>query len=284
MATANVNVWAVNGIQYLHWAALNGSYPYGASGTISNGSGAGMARYKAVQELTINDPQSAVAYVLGDNGVATSFTQQPQELPSGDLKIGFFDQTAAAKMNGLKIAALGQWDRAVFGPLCYAFSDVCMIANSPANAEESANVDESMWQVAILNKVTMQAAMIAAMSSNTPASWTNKANVKRSSKTLWGESYTGPTLGTTAAAGEVFGSPYPVTMHTYIGNNSTLVVTLDETPVAATATAIRVFKDGVELTYTTDFSVNTSTKVVTFVAAPGTGAVCVIIYQFVPSC
>lgn len=284
MATANVNVWAANGIQYLHWAALNGSYPYGATGTISNGSGAGMARYKAVQELTIEDPKGEVTYVPGDNGVATAFTNQPQTLPTGSLKVGFFDQTATAKMNGLKIAALGQWDRSVFGPQCYTFADVCFIANSPANAEESNNVDEGMWQVAILNKVQMQAMMIAAMASNTPASWTNTANVKRSSKTLWGESYTGATLGTTAAAGEVFGSPYPVTMHTYIGNNSTLVVTLDETPVAAAATAIRVFKDGVELVYTTDFSVNVTTKVVTFVAAPGTGAVCIIVYQFSPVC
>jgi hypothetical protein len=282
MATANTNIWAANGIQYLHWAALSGPYPYGATGLIANGSQAGMARYKAVQELTINDPQSAVVYVPGDNGVKTSFTQQPQELPSGDLKLGFFDQTAAAKMNGLKVATLGQWDRTVFGPQCYSFTDVCFIANSPANAEEDSNVDEGMWQVAILNKVTMQAAMIAAMSSNTPASWTNKANVKRSSKTLWGESYTGATVGTTAGAGEVFGSPYPVTMHTLVGNASAATITLNETLAGVTADYIRVFKNGVELVITTDWTV--SGQVITLAVAPAAAAVVTVIYQFVPTC
>lgn len=284
MATANTNVWATNGIQYLFWGALNGAYPYGTTGTIANGASAGMARYKAVQELSITDPQSAIAYVLGDNGVATSFMQQPQELPSGDLKLGFFDQTAAAKMNGLKVVTTGQWDRSGFAPQCYNFSDVCFIANSPANAEESSNADEGCWQVAILNKVTMQAMMIAAMTSNTPASWTNKANVKRSTKMLWGESYVAATHGSTAFAGEVFISPAPVAEHTYIGDNSTLVTTLNETPYAASGDAVKVWKDGVLLTYTTDYSVNTTTKVVTFVAAPGTGAVVVILYQFVASC
>lgn len=282
MATANTNIWAAEGIQYLFWAALNGAYPYGATGTIANGSQAGMARYKMVQELAIEDPKSTVAYVLGDNGVGTSFTQQPQTLPTGSLKVGFFDQTAAAKMNGLKIVATGAWDRSGFAPLCYTFADVCMIANSPANAEESTNVDEGCWQVAIFNKITMQASMLAAMTSNTPASWTNQANVKRSSKMLWGESYVAATHGSTALAGEVFVSPYPVCEHTMIGNASVTTITLNETLAGVTADYIKVWKDGVLLVITTDWTV--SGQVITLVAAPAAAAVVTVLYMFIPTC
>jgi hypothetical protein len=81
-------------------------------------------------------------------------------------------------------------------------------------------------------------------------------------------------------------SPYPITYQTYIGGGGAAqTVTLSETPAAASGNALQIWDNGTALVYTTNYSVVTTTKVVTFVGTdPAAAHVAVMRYQFIPSC
>lgn len=285
MSVANSNQWVANGPQYLFWAAKSGRYPYGTTGAITAGSAAGMGRLRGVKTMEIAEPDPVRTYQTGDNGVITSFLNQPAELPGGALTLGVFDQTFAAKANGgTIITALGEWDMAGGFPLCFNYSDLMFVVNSPMNSEESTSLDEAGWEVTLIMAANVQAKTVNAMSSATPRDAASTMNIKRSTYFPWGTAFTTATNGSTAFAYYTFASPYPCKLHTMIGNNSATTFTLDETPTAANGTALAIWKDGVALAYTTDYTVVTATKVVTMAVAPASLAVVIALYQFAPGC
>jgi hypothetical protein len=287
MSVVNTNQWASLGIQHAWWAALSGYYPYGVTGSIANGGNAGMGRLRGVNSVEIAEAEAGVVYVNGDNGVTTSFLTQPQELPKGAINLGVMDQTWAAKSNGSVIYAEGDWDILGGVPLCYSFADLCMVLNAPANAQESTNLDEAGWEVTIILKLQNKASVLNTMATNAARTFVNNTNVKRSSRKLWGQSFTAVADGSTAFAVQQFMSPYPVTIHAYVGDNSTTTVTLNETPAAATATAVQAWQANTKLTYGAgagNYTVVTSTKVLTFGTAPGAGVTVIIPYQYIPTC
>ena len=284
MSVANTNQYSIFGIQYAFWSALSSGAPYGVTGTIANGGNAGMGRLRGVQDFNITEPVAETVYVPGDNGVSTSFKVQPTELPTGTLTTGVLDQTFASKSNGTVIYADGQWDEVSGVPACYSFADICLVLNSPATAQESGNLDESGWVVTEVYKIQNQASILAQMQSGAAVSFPNNMTLKRATSSLAGRSFSVANDGTTALAFKQYMSPYPVTYHAFVGDNSVTTVTLNETPVAASGDAVQLWQTNVKKTYTTDFSVVTSTRVLTFVSAPGTGVKNIIKYQFVPSC
>ena len=284
MSVINSNAYSVLGVQYTFWAALSGTYPMGVTGTIANGGSAGMGRLRGVQDVNITMPLGETVYVPGDNGTATSFKTQPKELPSGTMTLGVLDQIFAGKSNGMAIYAEGDWDELGDGPACYNFSDICLVFNSPANAQESGNLDEAGWVVTEVYKIQNQAAILAQMQSGAAVTFPNNITCKRATANLTGRAFSAANDSSTSLVVKQYMSDYPVTYHTYIGDNSATTVTLNETPAAASGTAVQYWLAGVKKTYTTDYSVNTSTKVVTFVAAPGTAAKAIIRYKFVPTC
>lgn len=284
MAVINTNQYSALGVQYAFWAALNGYYPYGTTGTIANGAGAGMGRMLGVQDANVTPPQAGNAYVPGDNGVVTVFKTQPTELPTGTLTVGVEDQVFNAKANGSKVYFEGDWDISYDLPLCYSFADLMFIFNSPGSSQETSSKDEASWVVTIWVKVQVQAAIMAQMQNATPWTFAHNITMKRASNAPWGQAMSVANHGSTAYGVIRFNSDYPVTMHTFIGGDSTTTVTLNETPAAASSAAVQLWQTNVKKVYTTDYTLVTSTKVVTFAAAPGTGVVNQFLYKFVPSC
>lgn len=287
MSVVNTNQWSSFGIQYAFWAALNGAYPYGTTGSISNGGNAGMGRLRGVNSVQISESEAGTVYVNGDNGVVTSFLTQPQELPKGPINLGVMDQNFAAKSNGSVVYAEGDWDILGGVPQCYTFADLCLVLNAPGNAQESANLDEAGYEVTMILKLQNKANLFNEMATNAARQFANNTNVKRSTKELWGRAFSAVSDGSTAFAVRQFFSPYPVTIHTFVGDNSTTTVTLNETPAAATGTAVQAWQADTKLVYGSGagkYTVDTSTKVVTFGTAPGTGVKVILPYQFIPAC
>lgn len=284
MSIANTNAYAIFGIEYLFWAALNGTYPYGVTGTLANGANAGMGSMRGVQDLNIADPATTNAYVLGNNGVVTSFKVGPQELPTGTLTLGVLDQIFAGKSNGVKVYTDGDWDEIGGGAECFDFSDICLVANSPANAQEAINLDEAGWAVTEIYKIQNQATILAQMQSATAVTFPNNITCKRTTRNLAGRVFTAVDDGKTSFVYKSYPSPYPVTYHTLIGNASVDDIVLDYTPAAASAEKVQVWINGVKKTYTTDYTVDVATKTVSLVAVPASGAKVVIKYQFLPTC
>jgi len=103
----------------------------------------------------------------------------------------------------------------------------------------------------------------------------------------WGETISNVNYGLTQAwKSDPYWSPYPITYHTYVGDGGAAqTVTLDETPTAADGDAVQIWDNGSKLVYTTNYTVVTSTKVVTFVGTdPADTQFAVIKYQFTPGC
>lgn len=288
MSVANSNEWSSNGIQYLFVAARNGRYPYGLTGTIANGSSAGMTRLRGVDSMEIAEPDPSRAYALGDNGVVTAFLNQPQELPGGSFGLSAFNQTFAAKANGgTTIFTHNEWDIAGGFPLCFSYADLMFIANSPMNSQESTSLDEAGFEVTMILNAQVHVKSQNAIQTATPRKFANTMNIKRATYTPWGVAFATGTHGSTAFSFLTFTSPYPVKMHTFVGDNSTTTFTLDETPTAAAVTAVMLWQAGTLKTYGAgagNYTVDTSTKVVTMGTAPGTGVVVTVVYQFVPGC
>lgn len=94
-------------------------------------------------------------------------------------------------------------------------------------------------------------------------------------------SFLGTALGSTSAIrwGVTLRTLYPVHMHTFRGDNSDTTVTLPYLPIYSTATGAADNFISINGVATAVTSVNTSTGVVTFAAAPAAGAKVVIVYQ-----
>jgi hypothetical protein len=282
--TNNVNQVVTLAPTYTFWSKLSGNYPMGTTGTISNGSGAGMGRLRGISEVNIPMPAAGNVTPQGDNGPITRFIIQPQELPGGTISALVLDQNFVAAANGVKVYAEATWDEVGDGPACYSFSDLGFVFNCPANSQESGSVDEGGWNVYELYKVQVQAPILAQMQSGQNAVFPNNASCKRASAAFTGRAFSAANDGSTAFVVRQYWSDYPVTYYTFIGDNSTLTATLNETLPAAGADYLQYWLAGVKKTYTTDFSANASTGVVTFVAAPGTAAKAVLKQKFVPTC
>lgn len=284
MAVANTNQYSIFGIQYTYWAALNSNYPYGVVGTLANGSGAGMGRLRGVQDFNITEPVAETIYVPGDNGVTTSFKVQPTELPTGTLTTGVLDQTFVSKSNGTVLYIDDIYDEVTGVPACYNFADICLVLNSPATAQESSNLDEAGWVVTEIYKIQNQASILSQMQSGAAVAFPNNMTLKRATSNLAGRAFSVVNDGTTALAFKQYMSPNPVTYHTFIGDGTATTVTLNETPAAATGSAVQLWQNGTKKTYTTHFSVSTSSRILTFVTAPTAGMICVVKYQHLAQC
>lgn len=288
MSVANSNEFVENGAQYLFYAVLDGYTPKGTTGTIANGSSAGMGRLRGVDTIDIGEPDAPRVYAVGDNGVISAFINQPPTMPGGNLTLGVFNQNFVTKSNGTKIFTIGDWDLALGFPLCFSLADQLLIINAPANSEESSSLDEGGWACSMVLKAQIQGKSSNQIQTAAPRKYGNVLSLKRSTYAPWGLAFSSATHGSTAGAFlGPFMSPYPIKMHTFIGDNSTVTFTLDETPAAANSTAVYLTQAGTALVYGAGagkYVVDTSTRVVTMGTAPGAGVIVTVLYEFIPGC
>lgn len=282
--TNNVNQVVTLAPTYSFWTALNGTYPYGTTGTIANGAGAGMGRLRGVSEVNIPQVAAGKINVAADNGALTQFTTQPQELPSGTINVVVLDQNFVAKANGVKVYADGDWDEVGDAPACYSFADLGFVFNCPANSQESGSIDEAGWNVYEFYKVQVQAPVIAQLQTGQNATFPNNVTTKRASAAFTGRAFSVSNDGSTAFVVKQYWSDYPVTYYTFIGDNSTTTATLNELPPAANAASVQMWTAGVKKVYTTDYTLVAATGVVTFAAAPAAAAKVVLKQKFIPTC
>jgi hypothetical protein len=287
MAFTGINELAANGVQFGYWYVRNGAYPYGTTGTIAQASSAGGGRITAIKAIEVSEPAVERLFPTGNNGaLGVSFTLQPNELPTGSMTMGGLDQTFITKSNGLVLDTWAGWDILGFGPQCYSFSQMMFVLNSPAKSLETATLNESGWLVTVLLNVENFATTMATMTERAVQEWANALTFSKSSTLPWGTAFTTADNNSTAFVGIQMSSDYPVTAHTYVADGVATTFTLDLTPVAASANAVMVVKNGgaTPMAYTTDYTVNTTTKVVTLVAAGTAGDKYVVFYKHTVVC
>jgi hypothetical protein len=288
MAFSGINELSAIGVSAGYWYVRNGVYPYGTSGTIANGSSAGGGRMKGVKTIAITEPAPEIITPTGDNGALGPFTMQPTAATTGTITTSVGNQTMIAKANGLKVTTVGAWEIIGFGPDCFTFAQMEFLFNSPAKSQETSTLNEAGWVNTFISNAENFASTMPQMSERTVMDWLNNLTLSATSALPWGTPLVAVTNGSTTFKGFQLTSPQPLAMHTYISNGSSTsnAFTLDLTPYAASGASVVIWKNGssTPLEYTTDYTVNATTKAVSLVASGAAGDKYVVLYEYVFTC
>lgn len=288
--TANLNQFGSHGLRLAHYALYDSaspSYIAGTDGTLAAGEDSGMGRLLGISDLAAAVPEAPVVSRIGDNGSLGGFLTNPTDQPSGSMAFGSFGQLFDVAITQRAIKAEGPHDISLSSHRCYDFRPFLLVVNSPAESDEAGSLSEPGWEVEEYLYVLAQPMSVAAHAANTPHEYTHRLVFKERDRLPWGELITVGNYGLTRAwKTDPYWSPWPVYYHTYVGDGGAAqTFTLSEIPVADDGTALQIWDNGTKLEHSTNYAVNTSTGVVTFVStdpASGNFAVCKVLYD--PGC
>ena len=274
------------GSQHCWFGVLDSlSYLMGTTGTIANGSDAGMGRLNGVNTVGLTIPEARNIVYEGDNGTKGSQLISPSTMPEGEIVTSIADLTFQTQAQSLTTRTLGDTVSQMLGPRCPTYKTLALIVNSPGLDQTAGNVGQSGWHTYIFWKTQIQPRS-GTIENGSPSAFSHKTVATYADTAWWGEAFPSSS-GWGTLSGLIldlgWGSA-PWTGHTFISNAATLTFTLDETPTAANGNALMIWKNGVLLTYTTDYTVVPSTKTVTLVAAGTAGDKFECLYRYVPTC
>lgn len=288
--TNNLNKFGGQGVRYMYWSLWDNTetnYIAGTDGSLASGEDSGMGRLLGLQDFAANTPEAQAISRTGDNGVLSTFMANPADSPSGNQGFGSFDQIFDTSATSRTIKAEGPHDISISTNRCYEFKPLFLVINSQASSDESGSVGEAGWLVEEYFYVFAQPLSIATKTQNTAHVYTHTLVFNERGVLPYGETITDGNYGVTQGwKTDPYWSPYPIYYHTYVGDGGAAqTFTLDTPPVADDGNALQIWDDGTKLTHTTNYSVNTTTGVVTFVGtdpADTNFAVCKV--QFTPGC
>lgn len=288
--TNNLNQFGGLGAKYAFWALYDSASPNyiaGTDGSLGNGEDSGMGRLPGISDLTTSTPEAVLIPRPGDNGNLGTFISNPTDGPGGSTAFVSFPQLFDVAATSRAIKAEGPHDISLSSNRCYNFKAMFLVVNSPAYSDESGSVGEPGWEVEEYYQVWAQPLSLAAKAINAAHSYTHRLIFNEKGVLPYGETITSGNYGVTQAwKSDPYWSPYPVYYHTYVGTGGAAqTFTLDELPVAADGTHLQIWDNGTKLVYTTNYTVNISTGLVTFVGTdPGSGHFAVCKVLFAPTC
>lgn len=272
------------GVDSVHAGLLNSTGLFsGQSASISNGGDSGPFVVIGAQSADISIPDLERVNVDGDDGRLGTFLFDSADESNFTFEAGGLDMAVAAATQGTVLRALGDWDVNLIRPGTRTPQQMCWIINSQAKSLESASTGVAGFRVTIIPRLELSYLGPSGQTSRNPHTYRYSAIINPSTTHAWGEALVEGTDGDTKMDAIEFYAENRVTMHAFVGDNSTDTVTLDYTPAGAdTTNKVLVWKDGTQLTKTTHYTVNTGTKVLTFTAGniPDTGEEVVIVYEY----
>jgi hypothetical protein len=282
--TANITRLAnINGIRYAFANFLVNGVANGASPTaLANGADSGSTWLRGMKTLEIAQQAWRTVAQTGDNGSLLWQTLlNPDAGPSGPMTVATADLDFAAKSEGGGVYTDGDWEWFFLSPSNAVLKPFTLIVNAPCQSDDAGSKGEVGY--AVFWWFNLQAApriTAAGMTEATPLNMTYDLIANPVDKWPTGRAFVLGEEGVCDAYGAVAFSPYPVTMHTLVGDGVATGMTLDYTPAAENALKVPAWLDGVKETYTTDYTVTASTKAVTIVVAPTAASKWVTPYQF----
>lgn len=280
------------GSQITSWGKNAGGIVEGTNGALANGADSGMGRLIGVENWNVALAKARAVAIPADNGLAGSIILAPNTVTSGTLDVTVNDPTFLTAPVGMLVDTEDTLDFALIGVPCPQFVSLSVVINSPAQSATSGAVGVPAWEVSWFPNVYMWAHGIDQYQDGNANHDIFDVVLSTFDRYPWGQQPTvllnGSTRGIKLAP---FFSPAPMIVHTFVGDGSTVTVTLNETPYAATGTAVRATSvaAGVAtpLVYGTGagkYTVVPSTRVLTFGTAPAAGTIVPINYMYVPTC
>lgn len=274
------------GSSYTWWAVLDSTgYAMGTTGSISNGSDAGFGRLEGVNTASLVIPDPRIVPIPGDNKNKTTMLVESDAAIQGALTTSIEDSTFVNKAQGTTSFTIGDMTPILIGPGCPLYTNLTIIVNSPAVNFASGSRGQKGYRAKLFLNVQVFPKSEDSMENGNALAFNHPLVATPVDKFWWGNSILAADWVATSGVGVDLGfSVYPITGHTYVGDNSATTMTLDETPAAATAAKVVYWKDGTLKAYTTDYTVTPATKTVTFAAAPAAATKNLFLYQYVPAC
>jgi hypothetical protein len=216
--------------------------------------------------------------VEGDDESQGQIQIPPADAPTYQLVVSNADQTYQAMTQTTSAYAIGKWTVGVHDPIGPVYPDQLHIY-SRRSRSKVAGSEAPGWVNLIVPK--LQASLDGPgefQQGENAGSNTYSVSVFKIQSYPNGVALSAANEGTTGASAIEIWTDYPLAMHMYRGNGSTTTTTLTYTPAGTHLTDyIKVWKDGVALVATTDFTVSGS--VVTYAVAPAAAAKVDIWYE-----
>lgn len=268
------------GFKYCFYGTLDSSgYLVGGTDTApvaGNQTGSPMLRLEGASTAPVALADAEVITVIGDDEPLVTFQFSPATLPAGVMEMVVRNRTFEALIQGTQVQTLGDLDISVLQPTDQAFTDMVLILSRRAKSWTPSSRGVKKWENLLVMRPTITPLFSEFQTrANTPYRY--GIATSQGDRLPWGVTLIESVNGTTAAPLIVLDGDNPVTMHRFTGNNSATVFNLAYEPVSGAKTKVAV--NGVLQTLTTNYTVDTAAKTVTFLVAPASSAIIVVFYE-----
>lgn len=234
-----------------------------------------MRRLLGVFSSGIPIPASTVTPIPGDNSTLATFIFDSDNLPEFDLDISVEDYTAIAATYTGAIDNLGELSTIMLMPQGAVLADCALIMQSQAKTPPAYS---AAWQGVFVLAAQLTYLGRQQFQSKAAALYRFHGATSMSSMRLPGITFTAARNVYEAAPLDGFSGENPVVGQRFTGDNSRTAFTLAHTPVTAAKTIVSI--NGLLRTATTDYTVTPATNTLTFVTAPGTNAIIVVVHEY----
>lgn len=248
----------------------------------SNGSGSNMIRLLGVQEAQPGVIESDAENIPGDDGSLGKINFPPEETPEFVITAGAFDLDTNAKLQSTLVEALANGIQlGILQPNDPTNPDCVVILNSKTKKKDVGVDGAKAWSGLIVNLASIEPLSRETFSGRTGAVNRLKVTSNIASKKAWGVTITDAVNGTTGGVYFEFTNDYPISMFRYTGSGSGGQTFLAD-PIPNSVSDLMIWSNTALLTPTTDYTVNTTTGLVTFVTNPAAGAKVIGLYGIKP--
>lgn len=270
--------------ELFYLARLDGNVPKGITGTLTAANSASFRRLIGVTAIPETVPESPLVEIPGDGGVIGQYRRQATGIISIPATMSVFDQTAISELTDKTIHTEGAWEISQRSRRCRTFKNLAAIVSGRAISQESGTVGDEGWWTVFYWRMTGEQLNLPFASGQATQVPMN-LSVNEADTTWWEEDMNTNYDQSYAWASDPIVADYPLMVDTYIGDGqASQTTTLALTPAAADGNAVQAWEDGTKQAYTTDYTVVTSTRVLTHVTNPANNADYVIVYEYVPTC
>lgn len=241
--------------------------------------GSPMLRVDGVKTSDISIVEPEIVTVTGDDGSLGQFVFDPASLPSFTLEVGIHDFDLEALAQGTLVETISEVDFGVLQPKTPVYPDMFLVLQRRAKSKVSGSDGVSEWEGVVIPKAQLVPLGSPNFTERAAASFRYRVNTNMADRMAHGVTLHVDRNGTEAAPVIPFTADNPIHFQRFTGDNSrTEFGPLTYTPVSQAKTFAAI--NGLSRLPTTHFTVNTTTKMVTFLAAPGTGAIVIVGYEF----
>lgn len=237
--------------------------------------GSGMERVFGAQTLDLSTPEPARVTAMGDDGPMATEDFSAEDLPADVLALAARSLAFDAFVGGKKVETIDGLDMVVAQPQGNATPPAIVLVLSRRARNQSGG---RQWETRIVPSASVTPLGGAfEQRSFTPYRYSISTTI--TDRTPWGKLLSATDNGATAGPILEVEADNPVMIHAFLGNGTEADVILDYTPIA---TKVAVYVEGVKQTLTTDYTVNTGTKTVTFEAGsiPAASERAVVLYEY----